>query len=101
MKFSKMLRPTWASTAASGSSSSQTEAFEYAARAIETLIFWPPDRFTPLSPISVFSPSGSCLRSSLISARSTASSKSFLSNGLPKVTFSMTVELMMKACWET
>mmetsp|Transcript_34519 Transcript_34519/g.100156 ORF Transcript_34519/g.100156 Transcript_34519/m.100156 type:complete len:85 (+) Transcript_34519:527-781(+) len=51
------------STALSGSSSNRISAFAYTARARDTRCFWPPDRVTPFSPISVASPFGKASRS--------------------------------------
>ena len=61
MQRSNRCAPTWASTAASGSSSSTatTELAAYVARAKHTRAFWPPLKVTPFSPISVKSPSTS------------------------------------------
>mmetsp|Transcript_20227 Transcript_20227/g.32277 ORF Transcript_20227/g.32277 Transcript_20227/m.32277 type:complete len:81 (+) Transcript_20227:1036-1278(+) len=57
---------TAGSTAARGSSSSRISGFAYTARARPTRARWPPERFTPRSPISVKSPRApSCWRSSL------------------------------------
>jgi hypothetical protein len=56
MHFSKSTRPTLASSALSGSSSSTSGARLYAARATDTRCFWPPDRPAPRSPSTVRSP---------------------------------------------
>jgi len=54
---------TWASKAANGSSISMTSHFANKAQAIETQLFWPPERLIPFSPISVKSPPSSIYKS--------------------------------------
>mmetsp|Transcript_35727 Transcript_35727/g.81978 ORF Transcript_35727/g.81978 Transcript_35727/m.81978 type:complete len:87 (-) Transcript_35727:1638-1898(-) len=51
------------STALRGSSRRSKSAPEYTARAKDTRCFWPPERFTPFSPISVSSPLGRVCKS--------------------------------------
>mmetsp|Transcript_14646 Transcript_14646/g.43529 ORF Transcript_14646/g.43529 Transcript_14646/m.43529 type:complete len:129 (-) Transcript_14646:1293-1679(-) len=62
--WSKTSLPTWASIAESGSSRTITSARLYAARAMATRCFWPPEIVMPRSPISVPSPAGNCSKSS-------------------------------------
>mmetsp|Transcript_58832 Transcript_58832/g.187800 ORF Transcript_58832/g.187800 Transcript_58832/m.187800 type:complete len:141 (+) Transcript_58832:2071-2493(+) len=60
---SKRAAPTCVSTADRGSSRRTMSASAYTARAMDTRCFCPPERVTPRSPISVWSPKGSRSRS--------------------------------------
>mmetsp|Transcript_2783 Transcript_2783/g.8980 ORF Transcript_2783/g.8980 Transcript_2783/m.8980 type:complete len:96 (+) Transcript_2783:61-348(+) len=74
MQLAKMARPTWTSTADSGSSNKQMSALAYTSRAKATRAFCPPDRLMPRSPMMVRSPSDNSVRSRYSSVHWTASS---------------------------
>lgn len=60
---SNILNPICESNALKESSINIISGSEYAILAIETLCFYPPERFIPHSPISVKSPPGNILKS--------------------------------------
>ena len=59
----KRFIPTYASNALKGSSKINISESLYIALAIANLAFCPPDKFTPFSPISVWSPKGNINKS--------------------------------------
>mmetsp|Transcript_25375 Transcript_25375/g.61396 ORF Transcript_25375/g.61396 Transcript_25375/m.61396 type:complete len:205 (-) Transcript_25375:116-730(-) len=92
-----MLCATWGSTAAKGSSISSSLGLPYSARAMATRCCWPPLRVTPLSPISVSSPPGSCFKSSVRHAARTTESNWILSKFRPITMLCIKVPLTMNA----
>mmetsp|Transcript_61355 Transcript_61355/g.146112 ORF Transcript_61355/g.146112 Transcript_61355/m.146112 type:complete len:102 (-) Transcript_61355:337-642(-) len=91
MQFRNTLARTRASRAARGSSRTTTLARAYAHLARLTRCFWPPERFSPRSPIQVWSPFGSIARSSSIAHAATTSANHSGSKGRPRSTFSRSV----------
>ena len=75
----------------------QTSDRAYAARAMATRCFCPPDSVIPRSPISVASPSGSADKSTSSWHALTTAAYRASSNGWPKRMFSLTVALRIQA----
>mmetsp|Transcript_7849 Transcript_7849/g.13855 ORF Transcript_7849/g.13855 Transcript_7849/m.13855 type:complete len:280 (-) Transcript_7849:1235-2074(-) len=99
MQCSKMCLPTCASTALSGSSKSTTSGFAYTARARLIRDFWPPETFTPRSPISVRSDAGRMARSETRAQASSTALYRAASKGASNKIFSRTVRFMMNGSW--
>mmetsp|Transcript_9065 Transcript_9065/g.19542 ORF Transcript_9065/g.19542 Transcript_9065/m.19542 type:complete len:140 (+) Transcript_9065:2116-2535(+) len=98
INFSKTNFDVPESKADKGSSSRTTSGAAYAALASATLCFWPPERVTPRSPISVRSCAApSCSISALRQQASSTFSYLSCSKGRPNKMFSRSVVLMMNA----
>mmetsp|Transcript_64218 Transcript_64218/g.129084 ORF Transcript_64218/g.129084 Transcript_64218/m.129084 type:complete len:99 (-) Transcript_64218:89-385(-) len=91
MHLEKMWCATCESTALKQSSNRYTSASAYTARAMATRCFCPPDRLMPFSPISVWSPSGSCCKSDVSAHASITEAYLSWLNGFPKRTLSLSV----------
>mmetsp|Transcript_41831 Transcript_41831/g.119642 ORF Transcript_41831/g.119642 Transcript_41831/m.119642 type:complete len:105 (+) Transcript_41831:121-435(+) len=83
--------PTCASIADSGSSKTMMSALLYAARAMATRCFCPPEIVIPRSPISVKSPAVNCLMSSSNEHAFKTCAYQFSSISEPNKMFSLTV----------
>mmetsp|Transcript_18893 Transcript_18893/g.40883 ORF Transcript_18893/g.40883 Transcript_18893/m.40883 type:complete len:163 (+) Transcript_18893:2171-2659(+) len=97
--LSKTNRAVPASSALRGSSKRAMSGLEYTTRANETRCFCPPERVTPRSPISVWSPDDSCS----MSVRKQQASNTWLyrsaSNSFPNNILLRSVALRMNATW--
>ena len=102
LRFSKINFSLFASIADKQSSKILIEGFIKIALAIDNLCLWPPESWTPLSPIKVPYLSGNWLISSVISAVLAASITSDSVNSFfPKLIFSLTVPENRKPSWGT
>mmetsp|Transcript_78503 Transcript_78503/g.188259 ORF Transcript_78503/g.188259 Transcript_78503/m.188259 type:complete len:226 (-) Transcript_78503:1456-2133(-) len=94
----RIWREVWASSAEKTSSKSIRGHRWYTARASATRCFWPPLKVTPLSPISVKSWAGSCLRSGPSPQASSTCRYHSMSISSPKSTLSRRDSLRIQGC---
>ncbi len=92
----------WLSTLERASSSRSTSGSDRTARAIATRCLWPPERFTPRSPIIVSYPCGSdWMKSCACAIRAARSTSSRVASGLPNAMFSAAVAEKRNVSWNT